>query len=134
MTRIALTLCAALAACDQSPRERIAELDAAVTVDCGNQSSEYESPVHAQQMVVCMNDALAADVHAKVLLDFDIDLVSHIYTIDGAFVHIEGFTELDGEDHYTETRCTTFDATEMTIGGMTYAQVTTSDCDDVREW
>ena len=135
MPRIAvLPLCAALAACAQSPDERIAELDDAVTVDCGSQSSEYVPPALAQEMVVCMNDALAAGVHAKVLLNFEIDFVSHIYTVDGAFVHLEGFTELDGEDHYHEYRCATFDATETTLSGMTYAQVGTTDCEEVRAW
>jgi hypothetical protein len=135
MTRTAvLTLCAALVACDQRPEERIAELDDAATVDCGRQSSEYAPPALAQEMVTCMNDALAGGVRAKVVLDFEIDFVSHIYTVDGAFVHLEGFTELDGEDHYHEYRCATFEATETTISGMTYAQVGTADCQEVRDW
>ncbi len=134
MTRIALTLCAALAACDQSPDERIAELDEEVTVDCGRRSGEYESVARAQEIVGCMNDARDADVHAKLLADFDIDIVVHIYTVDGAFVQVEGFTEHDGEDRFSEYRCATFAATEATISGMTIATVATSDCETVRDW
>jgi hypothetical protein len=129
-----LTVCAALAACDQSPDDRIAELDDAVTVDCGMQTNEYPAPATAQEMVDCMNGALAAGIRAKALVNFEIDFVSRFYTVDGAFVHLRGFSELDGEDHYTEWRCTTFEATEGTFMERAYAQVGATGCEQVREW
>ena len=128
--RIVVPLSIGLFACSDSVENRLAELDARVTVDCGYVSNCAE-PAHADAVAACLRDNLTANVGAKAIFVLGLDPVAHVYALDGSFVSVEGYFEYyDDGEIFTEYHCQGVLVT--TSGSCARAQAT--ECDPVREW
>jgi len=122
---IATTL---LVGCSQSLEERLDELDARASVDCGT-VSDCDSRVHAEEVTSCMRTNLAAGVPARAVFILDIDPVAYVYALDGSYVYIAGYYDEDDAD-FTESRCM-----DVTVGsGPMCVSAYGTDCIEVRDW
>jgi len=124
-----LVLCTILSsACAQSLDERLDELDAQVTVDCGT-VLRCSPAADAQAVVTCLRDNLAAGVGAKALFELGLDPVAHVYAIDGQLVSIEGYCY--DECYFKEAICHEI----VVSSGSSCATAYPTECEEpVREW
>ena len=113
--------------CGDTLDDRLSELDARATVDCGS-VDECDSPGHANAVATCLGDSLAAGIGAKALLEVGIDWVTYVYALDGAYVKIEGVQD-DGPN-FTEFTCSSLETSGSSLCYGAHA----TDCEEVREW
>ena len=122
-----LLLCSTLAACADTFDDRLAELDARATFDCG-EVTECDSRFKADAVVACLQEKLAAGVPAKAFFILGLDPVEYVYALDGSYVSLEG-DYYDGPN-FTESRCHDVAASGPTL----CAQARAIDCDVIRDW
>lgn len=122
-----LTLCLALAACADTLEDRIAELDARATFDCG-EVSDCDTRAHAEEVTACLREKLAAGIPAKAFFIIGLDPVAYVYALDGTIVNLEG-DYYDGPN-FSESRCN--DVTVSAGTACVYAHAT--ECTPVRDW
>jgi hypothetical protein len=123
-----LLACTSLSACTQTVEERLDELDARVTVDCGyvDKCAPQED---AEAVVRCMRDNRIAGIAAKATFILGLDPVAEVYTAEGGFVSVERYYE--PAPVFTESRCRS-----LTVSGYvsTCMMARATDCEVVREW
>jgi hypothetical protein len=125
---IVLTL-AGLSGCADKLDDRLAELDARVEVDCGF-VGECTSQAKATEAVECLRNNLAAGIGAKATIELGLDPVDFVYAIDGAYVSLNGYYELDAGPFFTEYQCG-----GVELSGVSPCFTASSvDCEEIREW
>jgi hypothetical protein len=125
---LALTL-SCLAACTDTLDERLAELDERVEVDCGFLGDCVEAS-KADAAVECLRSNLAAGIGAKVYIELGVDPVLYIYAVDGAYVSLEGYVDIDTGPDFEESVCRDVQSIDM----RTCSAVRSADCEKVRHW
>lgn len=122
-----LLLCLSLSACTDTLEDRLADLDARATFDCG-EVGDCTSQAKADAVTSCLREKLAAGIPARALFVLGLDPIAYVYALDGAYVYIEG-DYYDGPN-FTEYRCP-----DVTVSGSaTCSYAHGAECTAVRDW
>ena len=128
MHRVSLALIVScLPACGDKLEDRLAELDTQIELDCGR-ISDCDIQSDADAVIACLQSNLAARIAAKATFELGLDSVEYVYALDGGYVSLAGFYQLEERD-FTEYTCR-----DVQTVGETCVTGDTVDCEMVRDW